>query len=1409
MKNYLYLLLMPLLVIASCEKPEPEPEPVAGQITLASEESIVLSDDGGNQQVAFTASLDWTASADKDFVTVEPKTGQAGENAVTIKAVANTEYEDRTAVVTLNCGEDSKEIKVTQKKKGALVLAESVISVEAEGKTVTIVAKATSNVTATVDQNAQAWISEAKTKGLVEYIFNFEVKANEAQTPRSGKIVFTNETNSETITIEQAGVYVEPEVTGNITGKVTCNGEGLAGVLVSDGIQIVETGKDGTYAMNSTKETKFVYVILPSGYEAPTDGFLPKFHKVLTEDVNTTEVADFELNKVDNDNFTLLVCGDMHLANRTNDVAQFEKVAVTINEVANSRSKVYALALGDMTWEKYWISNNFAYPEYISTMNRIFTNLPFYHTMGNHDNEQAAAGDFDKSFLFVKTFAPNYYSFNLGKVHFIVMDNLDFTDCPAGEEDYARNFTKAQLDWLVEDLKHVDKSTPVFVAMHEVLQRWSGDGWSTPLSGKDANLDQFVAIFEGYNVNVFSAHTHCMFNHEHAPNFVEYNAAAVCASWWWSGYRTPGIHIGQDGSPGGFTVFDFTGANHTRYYQAACQSADYQFRAYDMNKVKEVVADKYENYLDGASAQDKFKKYYDYIHQKYAENDILVNVWDYDENWTVTIEENGTPLNVTKVPAYDPLHIIALTAERCKKDGSDPQFLTARWTHFFKATASAADSEVKVTVTDRNGKTYTETMTRPKAFSVDEYKNEVQRIKPQAEFKTASSSSLVFGWTTGGTAAEDAEVPYKVALYKDAACTELVQSFEIPAGHSAWESKSLKFAFGGLEPSTTYYFVVTNQKNGDSSDVVSGSTNAFTVVNPSTVTNATAGTVLLAEDFSIIGWGNDQIAGAIGFIPGNKEVGKISGHHTDDDGNYQAAGTVSTRLFGDRVVTPDNRLYNWGFFGNSAVYILNGAIRAATSSSGARTHVVTPPLSGIPAGKTATVDVTVTSSNYSGKDVGVFVNDYTSLSRSLKPDEKDNSDFSGKGGKFTGASLSNGYALDTKEKEWTTKTIRISGVDCNSCLLIGSYENVDKKNRFFLDDIVVTLVEIETPQEPEEPETPVIEGIVAECIRTSSSTLIFSWEEGVETSELVSHAFTATLYKDAACTVVDQSFDFPAACGVWNGKTPKYVFGGLQPSTDYWFKVFDTTANIESEPIKGTTDAFSHVLMPASITAPGIVLAEDFGDIRWEFDHITGAVGFRPADRSDWSNTEVKTSETASSNGIFDGYHYSSGGEIEFKSCADAITNSRLNGWSTDTQVYIHPGYLKLGTSSKRGWVLTPSFTVPEGKKAVVKVTVTFARYKTSQAADWALIVLSEELAGYGKDGAHTSYFDWPDTEDTKFYQEITFENTDWETKSVSGLEVRAGDRIAFGGEYKGGEKTGRGFISDMIVEVLEIVDAE
>lgn len=127
--------------------------------------------------------------------------------------------------------------------------------------------------------------------------------------------------------------------------------------------------------------------------------------------------------------------------------------------------------------------------------------------------------------------------------------------------------------------------------------------------------------------------------------------------------------------------------------------------------------------------------------------------------------------------------------------------------------------------------------------------------------------------------------------------------------------------------------------------------------------------------------------------------------------------------------------------------------------------------------------------------------------------------------------------------------------------------------------------------------------------------------------------------------------------------------------------------------------------------------------------------------------------------------------------------------------------------------MVTPEFTVPEGKKAKVRVTVTACRLDADQTTEWALIVLAPEFAGEGQDGAHSAWFTWPqvsykNADVTEYYKEFSIEDTDWETKSIDGLVLRAGDRIAYGGKYQGGDANGQGLLSDMTVEVLELVNA-
>jgi len=332
-----------------------------------------------------------------------------------------------------------------------------------------------------------------------------------------------------------------------------------------------------------------------------------------------------------------------------------------------------------------------------------------------------------------------------------------------------------------------------------------------------------------------------------------------------------------------------------------------------------------------------------------------------------------------------------------------------------------------------------------------------------ASVEAVSSSSASIGWTYGGAAADDIAYPYTAALYSDAGCTSLVVSHHFDAEASCWGSKSPCFSFGGLAPSTTYWCVVTNTESNEVAAAVSFTTEAFTTVDATTVSDATVGDVILAEDFSEIGWGPDEFAGAAGFYPSPKVLGTPSG--VSPTGGFTVYDNTGQRIFGTGVDLADSRLSKgWGFFGNSAVFLRNAYLRIGSTTSGGRTHLVTPALSGIPAGKLATIEVTVTATKMESNtnDVAVFVEKGLSINST-----EDTSSASYK--KYTGAALSEGSAFGiTKVKNWETKTVSIADVDAGCQLVIGSYENVDTKNRFCISDVVVTIVALKDPAEIQE-----------------------------------------------------------------------------------------------------------------------------------------------------------------------------------------------------------------------------------------------------------------------------------------------------------------------------------------------------
>ena len=78
-----------------------------------------------------------------------------------------------------------------------------------------------------------------------------------------------------------------------VVGRVSCEGKGLKGVVISDGIEVVTTDWRGRYRMNSQTANGYVFVSIPSGYEVATEGLLPKHYgRIGANDIDT---ADFEL----------------------------------------------------------------------------------------------------------------------------------------------------------------------------------------------------------------------------------------------------------------------------------------------------------------------------------------------------------------------------------------------------------------------------------------------------------------------------------------------------------------------------------------------------------------------------------------------------------------------------------------------------------------------------------------------------------------------------------------------------------------------------------------------------------------------------------------------------------------------------------------------------------------------------------------------------------------------------------------------------------------------------------------------------------------------------------------------------------------------------------------------------------
>lgn len=502
-----------------------------------------------------------------------------------------------------------------------------------------------------------------------------------------------------------------------VEGKVTTvSGTPLANVVVSDGYNLTTTDAEGKYQLDSELTLGYVFVSTPDEYEPET--FLdnrPKFWQTVEKN-NCTNI-DFRLKPIDSKPLSIIAIADPQISNRCGDVELLKNMYVpeinrAIDSLRNKGTSPIVISCGDLICD-WFVVHGYGYT--LDKFNADFTvNAPVYHAMGNHDNDPYIEGDIPSASTWHKLMGPSYYSFNRGGAHFMILDNIVYTNPGAspgvsGKRSYTTALTEDQLKWIEKDLATIkDKNAPLFISMHGIFLSYpvaEGQTVSKVYRFDDGGPQLGALLSDFTNVKVMSGHAHkSHFQHTPEGNIREYNYAGANGGWWPAGFTPYQANLPTcfDGAPWGIGIWDFSTPEPSHLYKGFEMPTDFQIRAYDLNQVTIDDRDLSNNYYPGDTKN---------------KNVVMANIWAYEPGCTVKMFENGNELTVKRVKAEDPYLIIKYLIPIKKEyaswnSGMDPESTA----HMFRAQASTADSPVTIEFYDLYGRKFTTVLNRPSSI---------------------------------------------------------------------------------------------------------------------------------------------------------------------------------------------------------------------------------------------------------------------------------------------------------------------------------------------------------------------------------------------------------------------------------------------------------------------------------------------------------------------------------------------------------------------------------------------------------------------------------------------------------------------------------------------------------------------
>lgn len=353
---------------------------------------------------------------------------------------------------------------------------------------------------------------------------------------------------------------------------------GLPDVRVSNGARIVLTDADGAYELPVSGDAD-IFVIKPSGWAPPlTEDNTPAFYYIHrpagSPDLKHGGVAptgplpesiDFPLlQRPEPDRFRALFFGDTQARNITEIEYICHDVLEEVRDsgLADAEDMLFGITLGDNVFDNI---------QDMEALRGAFgaTGVTWYNVLGNHDMNYDAPGDAYSTETYTRVFGPPTYSFEVGKVHFVALDDVIWEG-----DNYHGGLSEKDLTFLRNDIALTPEDYLVVLLMH------------IPIYNTETREAVFDILAEREHTFSASAHAHVQAHqflgadagwkretpHHHLI------AATVCGSWWQGVKDERGIpHATMaDGAPNGYLIFTFDGADYSFEFKAASRPAEFQ-----------------------------------------------------------------------------------------------------------------------------------------------------------------------------------------------------------------------------------------------------------------------------------------------------------------------------------------------------------------------------------------------------------------------------------------------------------------------------------------------------------------------------------------------------------------------------------------------------------------------------------------------------------------------------------------------------------------------------------------------------------------------------------------------------------------------------------------------------------------